>query len=280
MSGYLGLVEESSTSYAQLNPPKSSNDKLKIPKSLLIPLILLQKISRTTISLPTILSRLPYFRSKSCHVNKVFLPSIGTIFLVLLIPTFILSTLFPQATLVLNPNRFGFLALACIPPTFILSAKSSPIIWLTSKGWTAINFLHRWSGRAIVLLVFLHAYFWTMQSVQSNQLAQFLTAEKQLLGITAFSFLLLIGISSIKVVRNYSFSIFFILHYVGIIGFLVYVNEHTPYANPWATYVVGIIYGMDLVGRLSGFRIRYVEVEAREGGMVRIGMKGVTTGWK
>lgn len=45
----------------------------------------------------------------------------------------------------------------------------------------------------------------------------------------------------------------------------------------WA--VVGI-YAMDIAGRMAGFRVRYVEVEAWEGGTTRIRMKGAKGGWR
>lgn len=93
-------------------------------------------------------------------------------------------------------------------------------------------------------------------------------------------FLLLIAVSSSRPLRRYSYPIFFTLHYVGIIGFLVYVNSHTIYAQGWATWGIAAIYIVDIAGRLAGMRLRYVEVEALEGGMVRVGMKGLSGGWR
>ena len=130
----------------------------------------------------------------------------------------------------------------------------------------------------VVLLVFLHAYFWAVP--WTGDFTAFFSQTKQVQGTTAFAFLLLIAVSSAKSIRRWSYSIFFVLHYVGIIGFLVFVNTHTIYARGWATYAILAIYGADIVGRLSGLRIRYVEVEALEGGMTRIGMSGLTKGWR
>lgn len=104
--------------------------------------------------------------------------------------------------------------------------------------------------------------------------------DKEVRGLTALAFLLLIAFSSAGPVRKYSYPVFFVLHYVGIVGFLVFVNRHTIYARGWATWSVVAIYGLDIVGRLASMRIRYVEVEAMEGGMVRVGMTGVRGGWR
>lgn len=286
--GFFGLHESWSTQgYNQIDDVTSTTaySPSKRSKFALGLVAITNTITRSTLPLPSFVSRIPYIgkakSDRSCHTSRPLLPfSFGQLFLALLIPVFILSTIFSQSELVANPNRFGFIALACLPPLFLLSTKSGPVVWLTSEGWTAVNFLHRWLGRSIVLLVFLHAYFWTAQWISSGQVALFLSQDKEVRGIAAFSFLLLIAVSSIRPIRRYSYSIFFVLHYVGIIGFLVYVNKHTVYAQGWATYSIVGIYVVDIVGRLSSLRIRYVEVEALEGGMVRVGMPGVTSGWR
>ena len=282
---YFGLYEEwQSKGYAKVaeTNPKERPIRSQTPKFILGSIAIFQKISRTTVRLPSTLARLPLLRRRSdvsCHPARLFLPfSLGSLFLALLIPIFVFSTLFPGSQLVANPNRFGFFALGILPPLFILSSKSSPITWLTNQGWTAINFLHRWLGRMVVLLVFLHAYFWALP--WAGDLTAFFSQTKQVHGTTAFAFLLLIAVSSARPIRRWSYSIFFVLHYVGIIGFLVFVNTHTIYARGWATYAILVIYGADIIGRLSGMRIRYVEVKALEGGMTRVGMPGVTKGWR
>lgn len=111
-------------------------------------------------------------------------------------------------------------------------------------------------------------------------MTQFLAGDKEQRGIGALVCLLLIALSSSRPVRKYSYPIFFVLHCVGIIGFLVFVNRHTIYARGWATYAVLGIYGVDIAGRLVGMRVRYVEVEALEGGMTRVRMRALRGGWR
>lgn len=118
------------------------------------------------------------------------------------------------------------------------------------------------------------------QYAPSHQITEFLSGTKEQRGIGALVFLLIIAISSAGPLRRFSYPAFFVLHYVGIIGFLVFVNKHTIYAQGWATYAVVGIYGVDVLGRLAGMRVRYVEVEAMEGGMVRVAMRGLHGGWR
>jgi ferric-chelate reductase len=234
--GRFGLFEElDDHGYQRIQDDTSTAPTTKRTRLSQSPLtsviVLIQKFSRSTIALPLWTTRLPFLRPRSsdvsCNPTQPLLPfTVGSFILFLTIPGFICAALFPASDLIANANRFGFIALAALPPLFLLSSKSSPIAWLTGKSWTAVNFLHRWLGRGILLLSFLHGYFWAIQT-PAGQLTAWFAEPMQVTGIAATAFLLLIAVSSIKPVRAFAYSLFFVLHYVGIIGFLVFVNMHT-----------------------------------------------------
>ncbi|KAJ8293178.1 Ferric/cupric reductase transmembrane component 7 [Rhodotorula toruloides] len=292
-AGLFGVHEGSQGGYERLEGEGGSTRRqsnLVLPRSVRRFTVaissLVSSASRFTVPLPALFNRLPTIPgtgasyTPSCYPTRPYLPfSLGKLFSVLLIPAFILATLLPESQLRENPNRFGFLAVACLPPLFILSAKNGPVKWLLGRGWTAVNFLHRWIGRMIVLLVLLHFYFWTIQYSGADR-TEFLAGEKQRRGIAALAFLLLITVSSLPPMRRFSYPIFFTLHYVGLIGFLVFLNKHTVYAYPWASWVVAAIYVADLAGRMASMRIRFVEVEPLDGGMVKLSMPGLRGGWR
>lgn len=178
LAGLFGVHEGARRGYT---PVRSNNDKTHSATALRRPpgvvrrpflavAALVQSASLLNLPLPASLSRLPRIpflhtrRAASCHPTKTYLPfSLGRLAVALLIPAFLLATLLPESQLRANPNRFGFLAITCLPPLCVLAAKNGPTSWLLGRGWTAVNFLHRWLGRAIVLLVLLHFYFWTIQ---------------------------------------------------------------------------------------------------------------------
>ncbi|KZT58483.1 ferric reductase-like transmembrane component, partial [Calocera cornea HHB12733] len=58
--------------------------------------------------------------------------------------------------LIMNSNRAGFMALALIPPVFLLAAKNSILTLLLSTGYEKLNFLHRWAGRMMFLCALVH----------------------------------------------------------------------------------------------------------------------------
>lgn len=109
---------------------------------------------------------------------------------------------------------------------------------------------------------------------------EFLAGEKQRRGIAALAFLLLIFVSSLPPMRRFSYPIFFTLHYVGLVGFLVFLNKHTVYAYPWASWVIAAVHLADLAGRMASMRIRFIEAEALDGGMVKLSMPGLRGGWR
>ncbi|GAA5897312.1 ferric reductase family protein [Sporobolomyces salmoneus] len=272
--GLFGVYDDSMTKgYNSLHDddvPPSSRPSVKpkhstFRKPFLAILALSRSLTRSAFKLPF-----------SSHHSSL---STGHFLFLLLIPLFIFVTLFPESQLAENPNRFGFLALACIPPLFVLSSKNGAISLLLGRSWIAVNFLHRWIGRAILLLVVCHFGLWSAQWARAGRLNEFLSSSKERRGIGAFAFLLLITISSLPRFRRFSYPLFFTLHYVSILGFLVFLNQHTIYARGWATWSVVGIYAVDIVGRIASMRIRWVEVEPLEGGMTKVMMKGVKGGW-
>jgi hypothetical protein len=209
--------------------------------------------------------------------------SIGTLLLTLTIPIITLSTLLPESQLRSNPNRLGFLALASLPPLFLLSSKSfiSPLQIVLGQSWVVVNFLHRWLGRVVLLLVLFHMGLWTWQFRGTDGgVTEFWAGDKQVRGLIALGFLTLIALSSIKPMRSFSYPLFFLLHYVGILGFLVFVNKHTVFSQGWITGSIVGIYTWDIIGRVLSFRIKWVEVIPLESGMIKMRVEDVYGGWR
>lgn len=147
--------------------PRRRRTLSTVRKPFLAATSVIHSVSRISIPIPSFATRILPRRWRvpsSCHPSRTYLPfSLGHLAWALLISAFLLATLLPESELRANPNRFGFLALACLPPIFVLSVKNGPVAWIVGRGWTAVNFLHRWLGRMMVLLVLLHFYFWTIQ---------------------------------------------------------------------------------------------------------------------
>jgi ferric-chelate reductase len=231
----------------------------------------------------------PTINLVSKHTRPRYLSlSTGPILLVILSACIILSTILPEQQLVYNANRLGFLALGLIPVIFLLAMKSfSPLVLLLGKSYEKLNFLHRWIGRMLLVILLAHASLWinSWQKTSGTYTLQMLSQSKQIYGITALSFLVLLAASSVRPARSFSYPTFFFLHVTGFVGFIVAVSYHTPYARSWTGYTVCGIYGLDLVGRICKWRIRsvvlepLVDVDGQSTGVTRIVVQDLNGGW-
>ena len=132
--------------------------------------------------------------------------------LVLLILSYLASLLtciITNAPLVSNPNRAGFLALAQLPPVFLLSAKNSPLSLLLPPffPYTHLNALHRWAGRGLFLAAGIHGSLWI-----NNHLVwriPILGMQKETSGVAAFAMLCVIVLGSLRFVRRWCWGVFY-----------------------------------------------------------------------
>jgi hypothetical protein len=93
----------------------------------------LLNVLRKPIRIPSLSKRPTYL-----PLNFLQLAAVGVI------PILLLSTLLPEQQLRTNPNRLGFLAVACLIPQFLLASKALlPFSILLSTSYVALNFMHR-----------------------------------------------------------------------------------------------------------------------------------------
>jgi hypothetical protein len=75
------------------------------------------------------------------------------------------------------------------------------------RGYEKLNFLHRWSGRAIFLSATIHGSLWIRNHLQ---LGVSLGGEKEMRGLAAYAVLCLMVLISIRPVRNAAHQLFFV----------------------------------------------------------------------
>ena len=116
-----------------------------------------------------------------------------------------------HAPLVDNPNRAGFLALAQLPVVFLLGTKNSILSLLLGPGhgYEKLNYIHRWSGRVMFLGAGVHGALWIRNHVQYD--LPILGQQKETSGVAAFALLGVIILTSLKPVRRWCYSVFFVL---------------------------------------------------------------------
>ncbi|KAL1762397.1 ferric reductase like transmembrane component-domain-containing protein [Schizophyllum commune] len=184
--------------------------------------------------------------------------TVGQLLVIILYTVGVLACLTTRARLEENPNRAGFLALAQLPPIFLLGAFKSAPTALAPPGKHAVSFLshftyeklspyHRYAGRVFFLCAAIHGGMWINNHLKYNQ--QILGAGKETTGVAAFGLVCVLLLSSVKPVRRWAYEVFYIIHILSVPAFLVTISYHTPYARPWV-YPPAAFWLGDLVLRM------------------------------
>ena len=75
------------------------------------------------------------------------------------------------------------------------------------RGYEKLNFLHRWSGRAVFLSATIHGSLWIRSHlILGVSFAQ----EKEMRGLSAYAVLCLMVLISLRPVRNAAYQLFFV----------------------------------------------------------------------
>lgn len=121
----------------------------------------------------------------------------------------VLACIVTQAPLISNPNRAGFLALAQLPPIFLLGTKNSLLSLLLppSFSYTRLNPLHRWAGRSIFLAAVIHGSLWIRNHLQWN--IPIIGQQKETSGVAALGVLCVLMLGSLKWVRSWCWGVFY-----------------------------------------------------------------------
>lgn len=128
--------------------------------------------------------------------------------------------------------RSGFIAIAQLPLIVLLSSKRNYIGFFTGMGYERLNWLHRWTARALLFTVLIHFGYWMSEwgkfDYISTKLREDVLTQR---GIAAGAILLWLTISSILPLRSLSYEFFVVQHVISYLGFLVALYFHVPEEN-------------------------------------------------
>ncbi|TQN66631.1 putative ferric reductase transmembrane component [Colletotrichum shisoi] len=105
-----------------------------------------------------------------------------------------------------------------------LGLKNTPLTYMTATSHAQLNIFHRIAGYTAVLLLLLHAIFYTIHCGRQGRWAN-LVKRENLEGIGAgISMLVLL----MGVLRHRSYEIFYVSHIVGFVAAVVLASLHRP----------------------------------------------------
>lgn len=170
--------------------------------------------------------------------SHFYLPPLGPVTMMLgyvvLIVVCSLYALNPDALLQWEDigYRAGFITICQVPLIVLLSGKRNIIGALTGVGYERLNWLHRWTARALLLSILIHIGFWLTEWGKFNYIMVKIKEDDiTQKGIAAGSILLWLVVSSIAPIRGLSYEIFVIQHIISWLAFSVMLFMHFPAEN-------------------------------------------------
>ncbi|KAJ4000746.1 hypothetical protein F5050DRAFT_1728597 [Lentinula boryana] len=149
-------------------------------------------------------------------------------------------------------GRTGLIAFSLFPLCVLFALKAPPFAIFALSFTTQVYFdklawLHRWSGRLIWLMTFLHVVLWSMQLLRDHRpttgkigYTYAWQYDKFIYGWLAFGLLtLLISVSS-RFIRKAHYEVFYISHIVLVPLTLVMSALHHPPVGFWCYLTLGI----------------------------------------
>lgn len=118
---------------------------------------------------------------------------------------------FTLTSFVLTTEKLGFIALAQFPIVFLFATKNSLVSLLLGpgNGYEKLNFIHRWSGRALFFGGLLHGSLWIQNHLEYN--IPIIGQQKETSGVAALGVLCVIVLSSLRPVRRFCYEVFYII---------------------------------------------------------------------
>ncbi|KAG1870842.1 ferric reductase NAD binding domain-containing protein, partial [Suillus subluteus] len=136
-------------------------------------------------------------------------------------------------------NRIGILASSQFPIITALGTKNNIVSWVTGISYDRLNYIHRMMARTCFMLLWVHAAGEIVST--PSYVPPTLSEDWLRAGITAmvaFSILILV---SLRPVRNEVYEVFFYVHFLGVLIFLVGGYYHTQGAHGsywiWPSFV-------------------------------------------
>ncbi|KAI8458184.1 ferric reductase like transmembrane component-domain-containing protein [Phakopsora pachyrhizi] len=175
-----------------------------------------------------------------------------------------------------NFIRPGYIAASQIPFLFIFSMKNNPIGWIVGEGYERLNVYHGFLGRIIFGFSVIHG---VNEFGLQNERGGIKIRGSVLYGLIALIALAAVLITSFKLFRDYFYQTFMITHILGYIIFLVMVVVHE---GGTLIYVILGVIPLVIDGLMKTIRtkIRPAKFEAMPGGMTRISVQGLNSGWR
>ncbi|KAJ9094738.1 hypothetical protein QFC21_005896 [Naganishia friedmannii] len=146
-----------------------------------------------------------------------------------------------QAAFLTNASRSTLVIMAIMSLTAGFGVKAFGVGTWLQVGYTAVNFLHRWLGRMVILLATLHVIAYLVVFYRAGVAKEQMSLPANYLGAMAYGGLLLAGLASIRPIRRRWWWVFKFGHHFGMLLVLAGLNYHSGDIIPYLIAIWGLI---------------------------------------
>lgn len=117
--------------------------------------------------------------------------------------------------------RTGYLALYLLPLMLLFAGRNNFLQYLTGLTQDSFVAYHRWAGRVVVLLLFIHAIAYTISRLNAGVYSAFWHQTYFKWGIVGFSFGCFMVVQAARLLRQRAYETFLVIHIIAAVLFLV-----------------------------------------------------------
>ncbi|CAL9732262.1 ferric/cupric reductase transmembrane component 1 [Monosporozyma unispora] len=130
------------------------------------------------------------------------------------------------ANLVLVSYRTDLMSLSIFPMIYFFGIRNNPFMYLTGFSYTTFNYYHRWCAYICTILAFIHSIIWTVWAVYQGPYSTWAKDDYWRWGIAATTLMFLLIFHSERVIRNWAYEVFLLIHLFMSVAFIICMYYH------------------------------------------------------
>lgn len=154
-------------------------------------------------------------------------------------------------------KRMGRISVALMPPLLFLTLRPSP---LPETLFLALIPIHKWISRVVVIEALLHSLLYTWYMARKHVFWIKIQKPANIYGVVAMFLFLLIGFTSVQMVRRKRFRLFYNVHYISTWLSVVLIHFHARPGVPYYTLLNCTILAGQMIYRISHTRTAKMSV--------------------
>jgi len=195
--------------------------------------------------------------------------------------TVLFSTLYlSQGGPFLDTERVSWVGISQLPFVFSFSAKNNIFSILLGYSYEKLNFMHRFLGRLVVLIINIHSLDFFYKWLNAGTFLSSISRPTNYYGLIGLICIDCVFFFSTSWWRRKAYNVFLFTHMLGYCGFLVAVWFHNTAIRSYLI-VCFIVIAFDRVLRVLKSRVTTAKLRSiPELGVTRIDCKNINAGWR